>query len=85
MPAALSYNLCPSLLIPQPLSKCENSEAIAKKMSTPDPRGVQAGAGLVGIQQDIKLTAPLEWPRSLHSSLKICLQPRKQIEGPCKE
>lgn len=31
MPAALSYNLCPSLLIPHPLSKCENSEAIAKK------------------------------------------------------
>lgn len=30
LPPALSYNLCPFLFIPHPLSGCENSEAIAR-------------------------------------------------------
>lgn len=30
LPAALSCNPCPFLSIPHPLSKCENSEAIAR-------------------------------------------------------
>lgn len=48
-------------LTPTPRPNARTQKQLLE-MASPDPRVVQEGAGLEGTRQDIKLTAPLEWP-----------------------
>lgn len=61
VPATLSCNSAPFSSFLTPCLNARTQKQLLE-MASPDPCAVQEGAGLEGTRQDIKLTAPLEWP-----------------------